>query len=147
MRTLCIYMNDQTTQATPSRADIERLVDGFYTAVRADALLGPVFERHLHGRWHTHLPRMVEFWCTVLLKTHSFRGDVYSAHMGIDGIAEAHVQRWLELWHEHTGAAFDADAAWRLQATAQGIARTLRIGWFGREAAGVRVLEHAQAHG
>ncbi len=34
----------------PERAEIERLVSCFYADVRADALLGPVFEPLLHGR-------------------------------------------------------------------------------------------------
>ena len=41
---------------------ISDLVDGFYTRIRADALLGPVFEQVVGDHWDTHLPKMKNFW-------------------------------------------------------------------------------------
>ena len=59
------------------RASITVLVHRFYDAIRADAELGPVFEAELHGRWDAHLQRMVDFWCTAMKVSRSFRGNVY----------------------------------------------------------------------
>ncbi len=36
---------------------IRRLVDAFYTKVRADRELGPIFEHGISGDWGAHLPR------------------------------------------------------------------------------------------
>ena len=41
--------------APPSVESITQLVHGFYGDVRQDPLLGPVFEKALHGQWDTHL--------------------------------------------------------------------------------------------
>lgn len=115
----------------PDRATIERLVARFYGHVRADPLLGPVFEPLLHGRWDAHLVRMADFWCTTLRIERSFHGDVHRRHMALAGITPAHLARWLRLWHEDTDALVAPAVAVRLQDVAVGIARVMHLGWFG----------------
>jgi len=85
-------MNLQTTSpeglgahAPPSVESITQLVHGFYDDVRQDPLLGPVFEKALHGQWDAHLQRLVDFWSTVALGTRSFKGDVFGKHMALEG--------------------------------------------------------------
>jgi hemoglobin len=118
-------------QAALDRAGITLLVDRFYAAVRADAVLGPVFEPLLQGRWDAHLARMVDFWCTASKVERSFRGDVYRQHMALTGITPQHLARWLRLWQQHTAALFAPAAAARLQGVAVGVARVMHLGWFG----------------
>ena len=45
-----------------TRRDIERLVDRFYDKVKADDLLGPVFNDVARVNWEKHLPVMYDFW-------------------------------------------------------------------------------------
>ena len=71
----------------PTREGLTDLVHGFYADVRADAQLGPLFDRAIGAHWDTHLERMVEFWSTVALGTRSFKGDVFGKHMAVDGVA------------------------------------------------------------
>src|SRR5947209_7104359 len=47
---------------------IETLVRRFYAKVRADALLGPVFEARI-ADWEPHLKQMCAFWSSVALMT------------------------------------------------------------------------------
>src|SRR2546423_7093498 len=54
-------------------AMIERLVHGFYAKVRADAVLGPIFEARIRD-WEPHLPRMGGFWSSVALMTGRYHG-------------------------------------------------------------------------
>jgi hemoglobin len=78
--------------------DIRKLVDEFYGKVRADALLGPVFEERIGDRWDTHLDKMYRFWQTVLLdEGQSYFGNPFMKHAPLP-ISEPHFQRWLELW-------------------------------------------------
>ncbi|WP_347310985.1 group III truncated hemoglobin [Defluviimonas sp. SAOS-178_SWC] len=44
------------------------LVHRFYTRVRADAALGPIFEDRI-ADWPPHLDRMAAFWSSVALMT------------------------------------------------------------------------------
>ena len=132
-----------------NRDAIALLVDRFYAGVRADALLGPVFEPLLHGRWDAHLARMVDFWCTACKLQRDFRGNVYDKHMALPEIRLAHLLRWLRLWKRHTEALFAPQDAARLWRVALGVARVLHLGWFGElprpEALQAQVEREAEA--
>ncbi|MCB9961158.1 MAG: group III truncated hemoglobin [Hyphomonas sp.] len=79
---------------------ISDLVDDFYTRIRADALLGPVFEQVVGDHWDTHLPKMKNFWSAVALGTKRYDGRPMPAHMRLPGLTEAHFTRWLTLFRE-----------------------------------------------
>lgn len=115
----------------PSTESLTELVHSFYADVRADPLLGPVFETALRDRWEPHLARMVDFWSTVALGSKSFRGNVFSKHMALQGVTPAHFAAWVRLWGQHTDRLFEPDVARELQITAHGIARNLFQGYFG----------------
>ena len=117
--------------AVPSTASLTALVHGFYADVRADPLLGPVFEEALRDRWEPHLARMVDFWSTVAMGSKSFSGNVFGKHMALSGVTPAHFAAWVRLWEHHTNALFAPDVAQELQITAHGIARNLFYGYFG----------------
>jgi len=143
-------MNDSATtteaRGTVDRAALGRLVYDFYDQVRADAVLGPTFDAVLAGRWHLHLPRMVEFWSTLVLGTRSFSGNVFGKHMALDGITPQHFERWLALWFATTARLFERRVAGQLQYMALGIARNLHRGYFDDDAAFARIelgLRHA----
>lgn len=131
----------------PSVESITRLVHGFYGDVRKDPLLGPVFEKALHGRWDAHLQRLVDFWSTVALGTRSFRGDVFGKHMALEGVTPAHFAAWVGLWQQHTARLFAPEVAQALQVAAHGIARNLFRGYFGSDPAFVRAPAHEHRHG
>ena len=63
------------TRDIASRADIERLVNGFYERVRGDELLGPIFDDVAQTDWALHLPKMYDFWEGVLFGVAGFRGN------------------------------------------------------------------------
>lgn len=119
------------TRGPLSRERLSTLVHRFYADVRADALLGPVFEDALHDRWEPHLERMVEFWSTVALGSRSFTGNVFGKHMALSGVTPAHFSHWVRLWKDNTERLFEPDVAHDLQVTAHGIARNLFHGYFG----------------
>lgn len=79
------------------RSKIETLIHDFYSDIRRDALLGPVFAGAIGDDWGVHLGRMVEFWSTVMLGTRSFSGNVFGKHMAIAGVRAEHFLRWLTL--------------------------------------------------
>lgn len=131
-----------TTTSSPGLASahsvetITRVVHGFYDDVRNDFLLGPVFDRALHGRWDAHLQRLIDFWSTIALGTRSFSGDVLGKHMALEGITPAHFAAWLGLWKKHTELHCAPHAARDLQGMAHRIARNIFRGYFGRDPEG-----------
>lgn len=127
------------------RQAITELVQNFYGDVRADETVGPIFEAELRDRWDIHLPRMVEFWSTLMIGARSFSGNVYGKHMALDGVTPEHFQSWLRLWFTRTDLMFTAVPAGELQEIAIGIARNLFRGYFGEDADFDAVLEAARS--
>ena len=114
------------------RESIQSLVHQFYDDVRADAVLGPVFDGAIGDRWDAHLARMVEFWSTVMLGTHNFSGNVFGTHMALGGVEPEHFRRWLDLFFAKTDALFEPAVAQEFQAVGRRIASSLQYGYFGK---------------
>lgn len=86
-----------------SEQEIIRLVDDFYARVRADDLLGPMFERHVTD-WNWHHAHLVAFWSAMLRGTRRFHGAPVSRHLEMPGLTEALFVRWMELFRKTTAA-------------------------------------------
>lgn len=127
----CTRTMTTTSFLPPDGDSVTRLVHEFYADVRADPLLGPVFDGAIGDHWDTHLPRMVSFWGTVMLGARSFQGNVFGKHMALEGVAPAHFAAWLGLWKKHTERLFAPEVAQEFQFVAHGIARNLFRGFFG----------------
>jgi hemoglobin len=83
------------------RADVERMVDRFYEKVGKDPELGPIFNDIAAIDWDAHLPKMYDFWSSILFGEGSYKSDPMSKHVELDKkveLSEAHFQRWLELF-------------------------------------------------
>src|SRR6185312_8235838 len=64
---------------------IGELVDQFYVKVRADAELGPVFDRAISD-WGPHLATMRNFWSSVMLTSGRYKGNPVAVHRRVAGI-------------------------------------------------------------
>ncbi len=117
--------------AEPTEDNIRDLVYAFYDRVRADPLLGPVFDAKLDGRWDDHLPKMVSFWSSLVLGTKGYRGNVQQAHQPLDGIEPAHFSRWLSLFLKTVEGRYTPPAALRFMEPALRIAQSLQLSRFG----------------
>lgn len=110
---------------------IRQLVDTFYDAVQQDEILAPVFDKALHGDWAGHLPRMYDFWSTVLLGTRRFQSNVFGKHMALTGITHEHFMRWLSLFKSTVTQLFEGETAEEILLIADRIAGSLQLGYFG----------------
>lgn len=105
--------------------DIRQLVHTFYDKVRADALLGPVFEDAIAGEWEPHLQTMCNFWSTMLLYTGRYKGDPMTKHMPMP-IDSRHFGRWLTLFTGTVDSLFRGEVADNAKARASNIARIMQ---------------------
>jgi hemoglobin len=85
-----------TDERIPDEAEIDRLVFAFYARARQDAVLGPIFARHV-SNWDDHLRRISDFWSSVILRSGRYRGRPVPAHLPLN-IDAVHFDRWLELF-------------------------------------------------
>lgn len=115
-----------------NRASISTLVNDFYTDIRQDGMLQPIFDGAIGANWGPHLERMVDFWCSVMLTSGDFKGNVFGKHMQLQGIEMDHFRRWLILFETHVRRLFHPDVADEFMLTARRIAASLQYGYFGR---------------
>lgn len=84
-----------------TRTAIHHLVVAFYREVVFDDLLAPVFDEVAETDWAVHIPRLVDYWCTILIGEHSYNGALLDAHREVhrrDPIRAEHFDRWYRLW-------------------------------------------------
>ena len=102
--------------------DIKILVDTFYTRVREDALLGPVFEEKIGDNWENHLGTMYRFWQTVLLDERTYQGSPGAKHIRLP-VGDEHFERWLQIFNKTVDELFTgekaAEAKWRAEKMAE----------------------------
>ena len=108
-----------------------RMVDTFYARVREDAVLSPIFESKLAGRWDEHMPRMYAFWTKILLGSGDFQSNVFGKHMALAGIEREHFIHWLTLFRMTAIEVFGIDDAQLPIQVAERIAASLQLGYFG----------------
>ncbi len=108
-------------------AGLARLVDRFYAAVRADDLIGPVFNEAI-GDWPDHLEKLTAFWSSLMLTSGRYKGTPMAAHLRHRArITPPMFDRWLALWREATEAEMPPSAALSLQAKAARIAESFKL--------------------
>ncbi len=108
-----------------------RLVDEFYSRVRDDAALGPVFDNAIDD-WDPHLATMRDFWSSVMLTSGRYKGNPVMKHRQIEGISYELFERWLALFDDTAGALFVPELAAVFNAKAARIAESLRLAVFYR---------------
>ena len=119
-------MDVAVDDAAIDEAMIERLVRAFYARIRADTLLGPIFERRI-ADWEEHLQRMMAFWSSVMLTSGRYRGQPMAKHWPLP-VDARHFDRWLALFFEVTRDVCPSGAAARFVETARRIATSLELG-------------------
>jgi hemoglobin len=92
-----------------SEAQISALVDAFYTKVRQDPEIGPIFNAVVDD-WPHHLALLKDFWSTVLLATGRYKGNPMMRHFQL-GLDPQHFDRWLALFAETAREVFPPDSA------------------------------------
>jgi hemoglobin len=115
------------TPATLDETHIATLVDRFYDKVRADPSIGPIFNAAVHD-WAEHKRLLTSFWCSVALRTASYRGNPMAVHRAQPAIRAEHFVRWLDLWRETTREVLDEASAAQMLDYAERIGRSLRMG-------------------
>jgi len=66
-----------------------------------DDLLGPVFEEVAEVDWAEHIPKLIDYWCRVLLHRPGLGGSILAPHRrvhSIEPLTLEHCDRWYQLW-------------------------------------------------
>lgn len=110
--------------------DIEHLVDSFYQQVQKDPVIGYIFTDVMEVDWEKHLPRMYQFWETILLGRASFKGNPLLKHIYVNSrerLTEEHFQQWINLWNGTVNKLFEGKRAEQAKKKAKNMKELLII--------------------
>lgn len=118
----------KTMKAIENRSDIELLVNIFYQKVRADSLVGRIFDDIAHVNWDTHLPKMYDFWENILFGTANYHGNPMMPHLRlglITPLTAIHFERWKLLFFETIDENFEGELAMQAKQRAEHISSVI----------------------
>ncbi|HUX85223.1 MAG TPA: group III truncated hemoglobin [Chitinophagaceae bacterium] len=113
-----------------SPQDIRLLVDSFYEKVKADPVIGYLFNEIARVDWAHHLPVMYDFWETVLLDAGKYSRNAMEPHFRLNArvrLTPEHFERWLELFSAAIGEHFSGPNAVLAQTRANSIAAIMQL--------------------
>jgi len=98
-----------------TREDIYTLVTSFYTSVRKDKTLGPIFNKIIDD-WPSHMDHLTDFWETNLFAIKKYKGNPIAVHQEVDQkvnytINVNHFGIWLNLWANTIDDLFEGEIA------------------------------------
>lgn len=106
---------------------IENVVAAFYSEIRRDAELGPVFAAKVTD-WPAHEAKIAAFWRNAILHERSYGGNPMRKHMQAGNVKDGHFPIWLELFDTVLAVQLPSDVAAGWSALAHRIGAGLRYG-------------------
>lgn len=113
-----------------SRDDIIQMVDLFYDQVKADEVIGFFFETVIAVDWNVHLPRMYDFWESVILHTGNYNGNPMQVHQNLNlkhRMEQRHFERWVYLFLKTVNELFEGPNAEVARQRAVSIATVIKL--------------------
>ncbi|BDD06216.1 group III truncated hemoglobin [Aureibacter tunicatorum] len=113
------------------REDIDFLIRKFYSRVRKDELLGPIFNEVIDD-WDKHMDHIADFWESSIFHVGKFKGNPMAKHMEVDqkadhSITQNHFGRWLQLWFTTLEEDFEGENTRLLKERARNMASIMFI--------------------
>jgi len=109
-----------------TESDIKALIYAFYTKVRNDEFLAPVFNKIIKEEdWDEHLDTMCRFWSTMVLYTRTYNADPMTKHLPLS-IENVHFIKWISLFQETVDEYFMGKVANDTKETAENIGKLIR---------------------
>ena len=119
----------QIGAARPARRDLrdedlESLLVQFYAVATADGLLGSYFAGVDMSR---HMPRIVDFWSTMLFHTRRYSGSAFEPHARRPGLTADHFERWVDILEATVDSRFEGPKAQVMKGLARRVAYGMQV--------------------
>jgi hemoglobin len=118
------------------RSQVHDMVVRFYREIVFDDVLGPVFEEVAEVDWSLHIPKLIDFWCRVLLGEPGYDGYLLHAHASVhemETFQPEFFDRWLRLFIETVDEGWEGPYAEKAKTHAEHVAgvlaRRLGVEW------------------
>lgn len=113
-----------------NKQDIALLVNTFYERVQSDPCIGYLFNEVAHVDWSKHLPKMIDFWDSILFQSGSYSGNPMPVHQQLhekSALTAAHFDQWKKLFIDTVNILFEGENATRAIHRARSIATIMQI--------------------
>jgi hemoglobin len=116
---------EQSVADLAGRADVELLLRRFYGRVLVDDVLAEPFAEVQVAGLDSHIPRMCDFWETVLFRAGRYRGSALHVHRHVHHrtpLSGRHFIRWLTTWNNTVDEMYSGPVAEQAKTQAARIA-------------------------
>ncbi len=113
-----------------NRSDIETLARTFYQKAIPDATIGHFFTSVKQVNLDEHLPRISDFWETMLLRNPVYSGSPMQVHLQLDQLSPMqpeHFQQWVHLWTQTVDELFAGPIASIAKERGHMVARSINM--------------------
>ncbi len=113
-----------------TRADIQLLVDTFYNKVQQNKELNHIFNEVAKIDWEAHLPKMYDFWETLLFHKNVYKGNPMRVHKSLHQIQKlknTDFEIWLNIFRQTVDELFEGEIAELAKNRAQSIATSIQL--------------------
>ena len=104
--------------------DLHDLLVDFYATVARSPLLAPYFAP---VDMLAHMPRITDFWSTLLFHTGRYSGNAFRPHLAMPGLTAQHFAHWVAVLEATVDARFAGAAAEQMKALAHRIAYSMQL--------------------
>lgn len=113
-----------------NREDLVNLMKAFYTKALVDENIGHYFTQVVQLDMEKHLPRITDFWETVVFDTGKYQGNTMKIHEDLheqSPFASAHFTRWIDLFKATVDEHFAGENAEKIKSRAISIATVMNL--------------------
>ncbi|MBI3883351.1 MAG: group III truncated hemoglobin [Sphingobacteriales bacterium] len=113
-----------------TRADIEMLINAFYTKVKKDETIGFIFNDVIKINWEHHTPLIIDFWETILLDNPIYKNNAMEVHYDINKktpLQQHQFDQWLLLFNETVDELFEGKISMLAKTRAKSIASIMLL--------------------
>lgn len=108
-----------------NRNDLILLVDTFYNKIQLNAKIGFIFTDVAKVDWSHHLPKMYDFWESVLFGKATYKGNPMLTHFALrdkTSLKTEEFDTWKNIFFETVNELFKGENAETIKQKAQSIA-------------------------
>jgi len=113
-----------------TREDIKLLVDTFYVKVEQNKELGALFNEVAKVDWESHLPKMYDFWETLLFHKMVYKGNPMRIHKMVhqmQSLKKTDFDIWLNLFDKTVNELFSGERAELAKTRALSVATSIQL--------------------
>ncbi len=113
-----------------NREDLVILMKAFYTKALVDESIGHFFTQVVQLDMEKHLPRITDFWETVVFDTGKYQGNTLKIHEDLhekSPFESAHFTRWIDLFKATVDEHFAGENAEKIKSRAISIATVMNL--------------------